>query len=157
MADEPHVHARGVLGLHKRLLRLSPAALIMNALVLVVVLVLWSPLVCVETAERLKCYQCLKASNNTDCKPATCSAREIMCLSFQVDVRIGPTDTTEITKKCVSACDMASLPALSSHPLDLVVSIKAKCCITSLCNRAASAGGGGLLLGLGLRLLQALQ
>nr|XP_023397385.1 lymphocyte antigen 6L [Loxodonta africana] len=130
-------------------------ALIMNALVLI--LVLWSPLVCAETAEPLKCYQCLKANSSMDCKVATCTRQDLLCFYYQVDVRVGTTDKTEITKNCVPTCDMGFLAALSSYPMDSIVSIKAECCTTSLCNKAALVSGRGLLLSLGLGLLQALH
>uniref|UniRef100_G3UDR6 UPAR/Ly6 domain-containing protein n=1 Tax=Loxodonta africana TaxID=9785 RepID=G3UDR6_LOXAF len=110
-----------------------------------------------SSAEPLKCYQCLKANSSMDCKVATCTRQDLLCFYYQVDVRVGTTDKTEITKNCVPTCDMGFLAALSSYPMDSIVSIKAECCTTSLCNKAALVSGRGLLLSLGLGLLQALH
>ncbi|XP_062935362.1 lymphocyte antigen 6A-2/6E-1-like [Cynocephalus volans] len=121
-------------------------------------LVLLVALLCTETAQGLKCYQCIAASNMNSCHPAVCSFPDGVCVSQEVTTIVESEKVSLENKFCLPSCP-DRIDIQDMHTLGLVVSSKTSCCKGDLCNAGVLAVGsawvlsGGLLLSLGLVLL----
>ncbi|XP_007938745.1 lymphocyte antigen 6A-2/6E-1-like [Orycteropus afer afer] len=113
-------------------------------------------LLCTQRAQGLRCYQCYAAPYLGPCREETCDYPAGVCVSQEVIISLNSEEIKAENKLCLPSCPRNNLPLLGDHQAGMKVDTTVSCCNTDLCNRAGQPLAGGLLLGLGLALLQAL-
>ncbi|XP_051016486.1 lymphocyte antigen 6G-like [Acomys russatus] len=126
------------------------------------VFILLVALLCAETAQGLRCYDCLVVTPTTSCKSTTCPYLDGVCVTHDVESTVGSQKMKTRSKYCLPTCPKSSNSLENIQNMGGAFSNKISCCKEDLCNAAVPTGGstwtlaGVVLCSLASVLLQAL-
>ncbi|KAM9103052.1 lymphocyte antigen 6H [Sarcophilus harrisii] len=120
--------------------------------------VLLSILLCIEPAHSLKCYNCTKVQQSSQCTSVQCPGSATHCGSLEAGEKNGPENQKFHFKGCTNSCENFFTESFSkAHMLipQAIIEVGYSCCSKELCNGADGIRSspfallGALLLSLG--------